>query len=164
MQRKSTKFNMDEEPPVPEGLTPQQEQGAALLASGMAIKEVAERLNVHRSTLWHWRQLETFQAYLNALRKEASQDTVGRLIALQGDALETVSRIMEEGNDASALKAACYVLDQTSEMEIGPIDPRTVIRSEHTTEEGFGQLLEGLGQKFDEKGYREHCEELGIDP
>ena len=164
MQRKSTYFNMDEEPPVPEGLTSQQQQAAALLASGMAVKEVAERLDVHRSTLWHWRQLETFQAYLNALRKEAAQDAAGGLIALQRDALETISRVMAEGSDASALKAACYVLDQTSDMEIGPIDPRTILRSDYTTEEGFGQLLEGLGQKFDEEGYRKHCEELGIEP
>lgn len=67
-QRNSTYFNEKEEVPLPEGVTPQQEQAASLLASGMAIREVADQLEIHRPTLWHWRQLETFQAFARKQR------------------------------------------------------------------------------------------------
>jgi len=163
LQRDTTKFNVDEDPPLPEGLTPQQEQAASLLASGMAIQDVANHLDIHRSTLWHWRQRETFQAYLNTLRTEAAQGALGRLISLQADALDTVTRIMENGNDATALKAARYVLEQASEVRIGPTDPRAILRAALTTDE-MSDMMGMLNQSFDEYGYRKRCEELGIEP
>lgn len=162
-QHTATNFNVDEAPPLPEGLTPQQEQAATLIASGMAIQDVAGQLDIHRSTLWHWRQLETFEAYLNALRSEAAQNTLGRLISLQSNALDTMSRIMESGNDATALKAACYVLEQVSEVRIGETDPRAILRKSFTTDQGL-ELVEMLNQRVDEYGYKERCDELGIEP
>jgi DNA-binding NarL/FixJ family response regulator len=35
-----------------EGLTPEQEDVAMMIASGKAIQDVAEELDVHRSTVW----------------------------------------------------------------------------------------------------------------
>jgi DNA-binding CsgD family transcriptional regulator len=163
LQRDATNYNTERKVPLPEGLTPQQEQAASLLASGMAIQEVASRLDIHRSTLWHWRQRETFQAYLNTLRTESAQDTLGRLISLQADALATVARIMKDGSDATALKAARYVLDQGSEVRIGETDPRAIVRDAFTTD-AIPDLVAILDKSFDEHGYEERCEELGIEP
>lgn len=86
-----------------------------------------------------------------------------RIVALQADALDTMSRIMENGNDASALKAACYVLEQADEVHIGAINPRAILRAAFTTDE-VSQMIETMDQTFDGKGYRERCEELGIEP
>ena len=163
LQRDATNFNEEREAPLPEGLTPQQERAASLLASGMAIQDVADQPDVHRSTLWHWRQRETFQAYLNALRKEAAQDALGRLISLQADALDTVTRIMKNGNDATVLKAARYALEQASGIQIGATDPRAIVRAAFTTNE-VSEMIESMDQSFDRHGYEERCEELGIEP
>lgn len=163
LQHDATNFNVEEGEQLPEGLTPQQEQAASLLTSGMAIQDVADHLDIHRSTLWHWRQRETFQAYLNTLRREAAQDALGRLISLQADALDTMVRIMENGNDATALKAARYVLEQASEIRIGATDPRAILRAAFTTD-GLRDLAETMNQHFDEYGYERRCEELGIEP
>jgi len=163
LQHDATNFNEERAVPLPEGLTPQQEHAASLLTSGMAIQDVANHLDIHRSTLWHWRQRETFQAYLNTLRTEAAQGALGRLISLQADALDTVTRIMENGNDATALKAARYVLEQASEVRVGPTDPRAILRAAFTTDE-MSDMMGMLNQSFDEYGYEERCEELGIQP
>jgi DNA-binding CsgD family transcriptional regulator len=163
LQRDATNHNTEREVPLPEGLTPQQEQAASLLASGMAIQDVADRLDIHRSTLWHWRQRETFQAHLNTLRREAAQDALGRLISLQADALDTVTRIMENGDDTTALKAARYVLEQASEVRIGATDPRAILRAAFTADD-MSKMMGILNQSFDEYGYEARCKELGIEP
>jgi len=163
LQHNATNFNTEREVPLPEGLTPQQEQAASLLASGMAIQDVADQLDIHRSTLWHWRQRETFQAHLNTLRKEANQDALGKLLSLQADAFETVTRLMQNGSDATALKAARYVLERASGIQIGATDPRAIIRAAFTTNE-VSEMMESIDQNFDRQGYEERCAGLGIDP
>lgn len=163
LQHDATNFNAEREVPLPEGLTPQQEQAASLLASGIAIQDVADQLDIHRSTLWHWRQRETFQAHLNTLRKEANQDALGRLLSLQADAFETVIRLMENGNDATALKAARYVLERAGKIQIGATDPRAIIRASFTTNE-VSEMMDLMDRSFDRHGYEERCEELGIEP
>jgi len=163
-QRNATMFNTNGGPLRSEGLTPDQEDAAMLIASGMAIQDVAEELDVHRSTVWRWRQLETFQAYLNSLRREAKLDALDRLLSLQAKALETVRRVMEEGNDSSALNAARYVLEQAEEVQVASADPRDIVRTLHTTD-GYSEMLEQMNNgTFDEQGYRERCEELGLEP
>lgn len=155
--------NVDANIGLPEGLTPQQGQAAVLLASGIAVQDVADHLGVHRTTLWHWRKLETFQAFMNAFLDEAKQNAVDGLMALQANAIATVSRVMTEGSDSAALKAACYVIERVSDIRLGSTEARELVRQSCSS--GLMDALVSVDEPvLDERAYRERCEELGIEP
>ncbi len=92
-------------------VSPKQQQAILLLVSGKSVKEVAEEVGVHRSTIWAWRQQEPFQAYFNALVKELQLQTTERLLGLWDFAVETLHVCMAGSNDHARFKAAKYVLD-----------------------------------------------------
>jgi len=52
-------------------LTPQQEQAAAMLASGRRIGATAKAVGVHRVTVWEWARQPEFRQHLNDLRRAA---------------------------------------------------------------------------------------------
>ena len=112
-----------------QGLTPQQEQAAESITAGLSVQEVADRLGVHRTTLWHWRNLETFQAYLNALRADAQSHRVLAIGALQEKAIQTVQQLLESKSEGVALRAAALVPSSAKASEPGTTDPRKLIRA-----------------------------------
>lgn len=52
-----------------------QRMAAALLASGVPVGEVAARLEIHRTTLWRWRESPTFRALIEAETRQLLQET-----------------------------------------------------------------------------------------
>lgn len=111
------------------GLSPQQEHAAELPITGLSVLEVADALGIHRTTLWHWRKLETFQAYSNTLRIEVQTRATDGVGALHQKALATVERMLENANDGVALRAATLVLDKIQQRQLGETDPRRIIRA-----------------------------------
>jgi hypothetical protein len=100
---------------------------------------------------------------LNSLRREATLDVRDRLL-YWASALDTVRRVTEKGSDASAVKAACYVLEQAGECDVGSIYLRDIVHDQHITY-NFEELQDAMNQcKVDEEGYRERCGKLGIEP
>ncbi|CAN5833556.1 hypothetical protein BH23ACT11_BH23ACT11_17680 [soil metagenome] len=145
------------------GLSPQQEQAAALLTSGLSVQEVADRLDIHRTTLWHWRKLETFDAYVNTLRSDAQAQTAEGILSLQRKAVETVERLLESESDGTALRAAALVLAASQAQPTGQTDPRRLIRDRANAESDqlmWATLIPGAGDET----YRHRCKELGIEP
>ena len=144
-------------------LSPQQEQAAALLASGISVQTVADQLSVHRTTLWHWRNLETFQAYFNALRFDAKQQAAEGIAALQQKAVETLERVMENGSDGAALRAAALVLQTAQARVTGETNPRRLIRDQAAAEaDRF--MWDALSPGASDHAYQRRCGELGIEP
>lgn len=144
------------------GLTPRQERAALLLTSGRSVQEIADELGLHRSTLWAWRRLETFQAHLNALKAALRLSAEEGLLALQEEALAALRRVMSGGNDGAALKAATYVLAAARETRVGSAEARELVRQKES-EAALGLLLEGLGGGGS-AAYERRCRELGIAP
>ncbi len=147
----------------PPGLSDQQQRAAVLLVSGVTVQDVAEQLAVHRTTLWHWRNLETFQAYLNQLRTEAQDQAVEGITALQEKALATVERLMDGGNDGVALRAASLVLEVAQARRLGATDPRQLIR-DRQAKATMDMLANVFGDDGDGKAFNRRCRELGLDP
>jgi len=145
------------------GLSPQQEQAAALLTSGLSVQDVADQLSVHRTTLWHWRKLETFRAYFNLLRADAQSQAAEGIAALHQKAVVTVERLLESGSDGTALRAAALVLESVHARSTGETDPHRLIRDRAAGESDqlmWNLLTPGSGDDI----YKQRCEELGIEP
>ena len=68
-------------------LTPQQVQAANLLASATPIEEVCSRLNVGRTTLYRWRQMPSFAAYLNQLTRQYADQAITQSTHLLASAM-----------------------------------------------------------------------------
>lgn len=145
------------------GLSPQQEQAAALLTSGLSVQDVADSLGVHRTTLWHWRKMETFQAYLNAIRADAQSQTAEGIAALHSKAVATLERLLESESDGTAFRAAALVLEAMQSWPSGQTDPRRLIRDRLAKEADqfmWGALTHGVN----EGAYQQRCKMLGIEP
>lgn len=150
---------------LPEGLTAQQERAAALLITGKGILEVARELGVHRSTLWNWQRLPTFEAYRNVLLTEIKENTRAGMLSMYDEALLTVRRLLTSENETAAFKAAAYVIERVEGAKPGATDAREVIRKECATN-GMDELLKQLDgeERLDEVKYRRRCKEIGIEP
>jgi hypothetical protein len=151
-----------------EGLTLQQHQAAALLLAGKGVQGVADELGVHRSTVWAWRQLPTFQAFYNILLGELRQNAQEGVVSLYSDALNTLREVMT-GNGcyspAAALKAAMFVVERIETMKVGTTNARDIIREQCMTSILTDDFIDFFGaEEFDEKKYHRDCRELGIEP
>jgi len=107
-------------------LTPKQDKAVFLLASGKVVAEVAEQLEVDRTTLWVWRQQPAFEAILNQTREETKQAMQDGLRSLHQQALQTLRQSLDSGNEVVALKAALAVLDRMDKASIGPVEAEAI--------------------------------------
>lgn len=71
-----------------------------LLYSDMQECAIAEQLEINPSTLWRWKQNEEFA-------KELEAENRRKFKSLQQQALQTLERLLKEGN----FNAAKYILD-----------------------------------------------------
>jgi hypothetical protein len=145
------------------GLTPQQEQAAALLITGKGVNGVADELGVHRSTLWTWRKLPTFRAYYNGLLSNVKHEVAEGLYGMYHDAIGTLRHILTSESAGAALKAAVYIIEQVQRAKEGETDPREIIKKECEQDEIEGLTLLMLGGAG-EGTYARRCKELGIEP
>jgi len=76
-------------------LTDQQLTAIELLLSGQGVSQVAEQVDVDRSTLWRWGQLPAFQAELNRRRQELWSAHADRLRSLLPAALQVLENTLE---------------------------------------------------------------------
>jgi transposase-like protein len=147
-------------------LDPQQERAAYMLATGAGVQEVADELDVHRSTLWDWRQQATFQAFYNRLLSEIRADVKEGLVGLYEEAVDTVRECLNSEDERVALKAASQVIERVEALEPGSTDPHAILRQRHTSTlaEDMEEMMGMTDQSFDREGYEKDCEELGIEP
>ena len=79
-------------------LSPQQVQAANLLATGTTIEEVCSKLNLGRTTLYRWRQLPSFAAYLNQLTRQYADQALTQSTALLATALQFLQQKLADPN------------------------------------------------------------------
>lgn len=93
------------------GLTPQQEQAAIMLASGENLTGVARQLNLNRSTLYEWQENTAFQCFYNQQCQEHQQAVKNALFGLHSTAIDTLTDLLNNGNENTRLKASMWLLE-----------------------------------------------------
>ena len=111
------------------GLSAIQEKCAVMLAAGASITEVSETLHLDRGTIYCWKKKVTFCCYLNRLQQEAKEVLQGNLFELQGQALQALKDSLASPNDSVRLKAAIWLVEKLSSLQVGAYDPKSVIKT-----------------------------------
>lgn len=117
------------------GLTPTQEKAADLLASGVSVTDVAERIGIARSTLYVWQKQITFKVYFNKRCSDARSTLVVGLFGLADEALQTIRESLKSENETLRLKAAMWITDKLQSMEISQTDLIATLQEENTYED-----------------------------
>lgn len=152
---KNTKVNISEYT----GLTPTQEQAAELLASGVSVTSVAEKLGIARSTLYLWEKQTTFKVYFNRRCSDARSTLVVGLFGLADEALSTIRKSLQSENEQVRLKAAMWITDKLQSVEIKQTDLLAVLREEATHRDEGAMWGNSY---FHEDEYKTRLKELGI--
>ncbi len=114
------------------GLTPQQEQAATMLASGDNMTAVARQLNINRSTLYEWQVNPAFQCYYNQQCQDHQQAVKNALLGLHSAAVETLTDLLNNGNESTRLKAAMWLLERVASIQVGDTNIREVLKDRCT--------------------------------
>lgn len=128
------------------GLTPQQEQAAIMLASGENLTGVARQLNLNRSTLYEWQENTAFQCFYNQQCQEHQQAVKNVLFGLHSTAIDTLTDLLNNGNENTRLKASMWLLERVANTEVGKTNIRAVLREKCTHDDmdiNWAKLNEG---------------------
>lgn len=128
------------------GLTPQQEQAAIMLASGENLTGVARQLNLNRSTLYEWQENTAFQCFYNQQCQEHQQAVKNALFGLHSTAIDTLTDLLNNGNENTRLKASMWLLERVANTEVGKTNIRAVLREKCTHDDmdiNWAKLNEG---------------------
>ena len=112
------------------GLTPKQEEAAIMLASGMTISIVADKLAISRTTLYQWHTLLPFQCFLNGQCGEVKSHLSNSMLAMCDDAIEAIRKSLNSDNESVRLKCAMWLIESIHEREIGEVNPFEAIKKE----------------------------------
>lgn len=114
------------------GLTPQQEQAAIMLASGKNLTAVARQLNLNRSTLYDWQDNTAFQCFYNQQCQDHKEAVKNALFGLYGQAIDTLTNLLSNGNENTRLKASMWLLERVASVEVGDTRLRDVLKRKCT--------------------------------
>lgn len=140
------------------GLSPTQEQVAILLASGESVTDVANKMNVNRTTIYLWQQKINFQCFYNQQCKIIQDNIRNGLCGLYKDALEAVKDCLKSPNEALRLKTAMYVISKVEILDTSKQNPVKEIEKLCTsdwTDDFDGKVL-------DEEQFNKLMEENGL--
>lgn len=140
------------------GLTAIQEQCASLLASGERVTDVADNLNVSRTTIYQWSDLMTFQCYINQLRDEVQRQTNQTIFALAGEALSAIRQTLTSENESLRLKVALWLVERIQKVEVGKCNPFSILKDEAT----FADINRFDFTQFHPQHYQRRLKELGL--
>ena len=143
------------------GLTPLQEQCASLLAAGERISVVAEKVQVSRTTIYQWKEVITFQCFMNQLRDEVKAHMNQTLLSLAEEALSAIRETLASDNPSLRLKAAIWLVERLSSVEVGQCNPFKALKEEAT----YPNDLAGWdfsAPEFHMEDYKRKLKELGL--
>jgi len=145
------------------GLTAIQEQAAILLASGDSVTEVAEKVNVNRTTIYQWQQKISFKCFYNQQCQIIQDNIRNGLCGLYAEALEAVRGCLQSTNEAARLKAAMYVIGKVEMIDASRQDPEAEIRKLCTSiESPLDWDVIKPHKVLDERKYKELMKDNGL--
>ena len=109
-------------------LNAQQQQTLGLLATGKRVEEIAEKIGVHRSTIWRWRQDPEFIAQWNQILTDTREEQTRSLLELQQEAIEALWGCLRSANDMVRLRVSLSVLEKVASLTVGSTDAEEVQR------------------------------------
>lgn len=110
-----------------EALTPAQAAAVGHLLAGRSGKDTAAAVGVSEETVSRWRNgSPSFVAALNVGRHELHAAELDALRQLRRRALDTLTELLENGEDATRLRAASLVLRLDAGAPTGPQTPEQV--------------------------------------
>jgi hypothetical protein len=139
------------------GLTPQQEQACILLASGENFTTVARQLKINRSTLYEWQDNTAFKCFYNQQCQDHKQEVKNALLGLHLSAIETLTDLLNNGNENTRLKAAIWLLERVASIEVGNPDIRAVLKEQNTRSN-----IDWDDNVFDEGAYKRDLKRYGL--
>lgn len=140
------------------GLTPQQEQAAIMLASGENLTAVARQLNLNRSTLYDWQENTAFQCFYNQQCQDHKEAVKNALFGLYGQAIDTLTDLLTNGNENTRLKASIWLLERVASVEVGDTRLREVLKKKCTHDPSGWYDLNTLN----EQEYRAELQRYGL--
>ena len=105
-----------------------------MLATGATVQAVADDLDVHRSTLWRWRQTAAFEAYYNRLLSDIREEVERGLIGLHRKAIDAVEDSLDSEDEEIALKTAWRIIKRVESLKPGEADPEAIGRMNELVE------------------------------
>lgn len=142
------------------GLTPTQEQGAVLMASGETVTAVADKLNVNRGTIYKWFANVAFQCFYNRQCQDVKDEVKNGVLGLCGDAVSTLRTLIRDGNESTRLKACIWILERASQTTTGETDIREALKAQATHQTDITQLWDA--PKLDKKEYFSLLDDYGV--
>jgi DNA-binding transcriptional MerR regulator len=103
------------------------EEAVAALLVHRSVEEAAKAIGVEAKTLRRWQKIPEFEAAYRQARRDAFEQTVGRLQQLSAAGVTTLGRLMLDANTPAAVKARCaycLVTLATKAIETEDILPR----------------------------------------
>lgn len=94
------------------GLTKSQHDAAVLLIQGYSKKEVAEKLNVDRGTLYNWYKKLNFSLYYNSLYNEILRESESKLVSLFSKSFQVIEGALDSDDTRIKTKTAFWLLDK----------------------------------------------------
>lgn len=92
-------------------LTPKQLTAANLLANGLSMVLVAEKVEIGLSTLYKWKKLPAFNDEINQIIRTNEVKAYQDLVALKPEALERLKELMNSQDSRTAIQACKLILD-----------------------------------------------------
>ncbi len=117
-----------------------------MLASGENLTGVARQLNLNRSTLYEWQENTAFQCFYNQQCQEHQQAVKNALFGLHSTAIDTLTDLLNNGNENTRLKASMWLLERVANTEVGKTNIRAVLREKCTHDDmdiNWAKLNEG---------------------
>lgn len=139
------------------GLTIIQIKSIELLVSGRTKTEIAKELGIDRTTLYHWGKSLNYITYLNRVTNALKCYIEHALNNQAMAALETISLLLEQGQESTKMKIAIWLLENRDKNQRAD-DLRAEIIKRSSKYEGDWDIP----QKLDEALYTRLCKENGI--
>ena len=95
---------------------PNQHHAALMLASGSTITEAANKVRVHKRTIYNWLNNHDFKFYVDRLRSTMLDESFGVLVSTMTRAVQTLSKLLDDPNSRVQLRAAVAIIDTAIKM------------------------------------------------
>lgn len=92
-------------------LTPKQLTAANLLANGLSMVLVAEKVEIGLSTLYKWKKFPAFNEEINQLIRTNEVKAYQDLVALKPEALDRLRELMNSNDSRTAIQSCKMILE-----------------------------------------------------